>query len=61
MRDALARLGYAEPAGGDLRGAVARFQRDAELTPDGVIGQRTLMVLFSRGEEPRPRLSGGAS
>jgi general secretion pathway protein A len=61
-REALSRLGYGEsPAAADLSAAVARFQRDAELTPDGVIGQRTLMVLFSRGESPRPRLGGRTS
>ena len=57
-RDALARIGYGEA---DLAGAVARFQRDADLAPDGVIGQRTLMTLYSRTQYPRPRLGGGAS
>ena len=59
-RDRLSRLGYPgqEP---DLAGAVARFQRDAELTVDGVIGSRTLMTLYSLGQYPRPRLQGGAS
>jgi hypothetical protein len=57
-RDALARIGYAEA---DLAGAVARFQRDADLAPDGVIGQRTLMTLYSRTPHPRPRLGGGVS
>jgi murein L,D-transpeptidase YcbB/YkuD len=45
----------------DLAGAVARFQRDAELAADGVIGARTLMTLYSRAQYPRPRLGGGAS
>jgi general secretion pathway protein A len=60
-RESLGRLGY--PAdGADLAGAVARFQRDALLSADGVIGERTLMTLYSRGRYPRPRLSeGGAS
>ena len=54
-RDALARLGYE----GDLPGAVGRFQRDAQLLADGVIGSRTLMTLYSLGPDPRPRLNGG--
>ena len=45
----------------DLAGAVARFQRDADLAADGVIGARTLMTLYSRGSYPRPRLQGGTS
>ncbi len=54
-RDALARLGY----DGDLPGAVGRFQRDAQLLADGVVGSRTLMTLYSLGPDPRPRLNGG--
>jgi general secretion pathway protein A len=57
-RAALDGLGYRDP---DLAGAVARFQRDAELAADGVVGQRTLMALYSRAAHPRPRLAGGAS
>jgi len=59
-RENLSRLGYlrGDP---DLAKAIARFQRDAELAPDGVIGARTLMTLYSRARYPRPRLSGGAS
>jgi general secretion pathway protein A len=59
-RDNLSRMGYlrGDP---DLAGAVARFQRDAELAADGVIGARTLMTLYSRAQYPRPRLGGGAS
>jgi general secretion pathway protein A len=58
-RENLSRMGYlrGDP---DLAGAVARFQRDAELAADGVIGARTLMTLYSRAQYPRPRL-GGAS
>jgi general secretion pathway protein A len=56
-RDALGRLGYIG-RDVDLAGAVARFQRDAELAADGVIGSRTLMTLYSLGRYPRPRLSG---
>lgn len=59
-RDNLSRMGYlrGDP---DLAGAVARFQRDAELAADGVIGARTLMTLYSRAQYPRPRLQGGTS
>jgi hypothetical protein len=56
-RDALGRLGYIG-RDVDLAGAVTRFQRDAELAADGVIGSRTLMTLYSLGRYPRPRLSG---
>jgi general secretion pathway protein A len=59
-RDNLARMGYLRDDP-DLAGAVARFQRDAELAPDGVIGARTLMTLYSRAQYPRPRLQGGTS
>jgi hypothetical protein len=60
VRQALVRLGY--PAHDpDLALAVARFQQDADLAADGVIGARTLMTLYSRGEYPRPRLTGGTS
>jgi len=59
-RDSLSRMGYLRE-GPDLAGAVARFQRDAELAADGVIGARTLMTLYSRAQYPRPRLRGGTS
>ncbi len=59
-RDSLGRLGYLD-TGGDLGAAVTRFQRDAELTPDGVVGQRTLLALYSLGPHERPRLSGRSS
>ena len=60
VRQALARLGYTarDP---DLALAVARFQQDADLAADGVIGARTLMTLYSRSQYPRPRLTGGTS
>jgi general secretion pathway protein A len=58
-RDRLSRLGYLDGKP-DLAEAVARFQRDAELTPDGVIGARTLMSLYTRGTYPRPRLAGAS-
>jgi general secretion pathway protein A len=59
-REALGRLGYLgqDP---DLPGAVARFQRDTQLAADGVVGNRTVMSLYTRGRYPRPRLTGGAS
>jgi len=59
-RDNLSRMGYLR-GNPDLAGAVARFQRDAELAADGVIGARTLMTLYSRAQYPRPRLQGGTS
>ncbi len=57
-REHLGRLGYLDQAP-DLAGAVARFQRDAHLLPDGVVGTRTLMSLYGRGPHPQPRLSAG--
>jgi general secretion pathway protein A len=48
-------LGYRGP---DLPQAVARFQHDADLASDGVVGARTLMTLYSLGPYPRPRLEG---
>src|SRR5688572_3504569 len=59
-RENLSRMGYLR-GDADLAAAVARFQRDAELAPDGVIGARTLMTLYSRAQYPRPRLQGGVS
>lgn len=58
-RATLARLGYA--ADGDLAAAVARFQADFDLAPDGVIGARTLMMLYGLGRRGGPRLQAGAS
>jgi murein L,D-transpeptidase YcbB/YkuD len=54
-RDTLTRMGYLRGEG-DLATAVARFQRDAELAADGVIGMRTIMTLYSMGPYQRPRL-----
>jgi general secretion pathway protein A len=59
-RQVLARLGY-ESASPDLSGTLARFQRDLQLVPDGVLGSRTVMALYSLGGYPRPRLARGAS
>jgi general secretion pathway protein A len=58
--ETLNRLGYIG-SDRDLTSAIARFQRDANLTADGLIGARTLMTLYSRGSYPQPRLTGGAS
>jgi general secretion pathway protein A len=62
-REALARLGYG--SGPDLAETVSRFQKDAHLVADGLIGARTLLALYSLGPYPRPRLrmadSAGAS
>jgi general secretion pathway protein A len=54
-RESLTRLGYLD-GDLDLPAAIARFQRDSELAPDGVIGSRTIMTLYSRGSYARPRL-----
>jgi general secretion pathway protein A len=54
-RAQLERLGYR----GQEPDAVVRFQRDSDLMADGVVGSRTLMTLYSRGEWPRPRLGSG--
>jgi hypothetical protein len=58
-RDMLARLGYS-PAE-DLGRAVARFQSDVDLAPDGIVGSRTLMMLYSLAGRGGPRLTGGRS
>jgi general secretion pathway protein A len=57
-RDALERLGYAR--GPSLGLALAEFQRDSQLIADGVVGARTLMTLYSRGSDARPRLKSGS-
>ncbi len=59
-RATLQRLGYVA-TGGDLASAVARFQTDFDLAPDGVVGARTLMMLYGLGRRGGPRLQGGAS
>jgi hypothetical protein len=60
VRERLAAQGYLDRET-DLTRAVARFQKDSDLTPDGLIGDRTLMTLYTLlGSYPRPRLSGGA-
>jgi general secretion pathway protein A len=54
----LTRLGYLTPEG-DLAEAVTRFQRDLDLSADGLIGSRTLLALYGRGSYSRPRLLAG--
>jgi general secretion pathway protein A len=39
-----------------LEPAIQRFQRDAFLAPDGVVGSRTLLALYAAQPYPRPRL-----
>lgn len=57
-RAMLARLGYQlDPA--QAASAVARFQADVGLAPDGVVGSRTLLALYSLSGRPGPRLEGG--
>jgi hypothetical protein len=52
----LTELGYGPPGTG-LPALLAHFQNDQELAPDGVLGDRTLMALYSLGDYPRPRLA----
>lgn len=53
----LGRLGYT--AGTGPHAALLTFQRDYDLFPDGILGTRTLMAIYSHGTYPRPRLSEG--
>jgi general secretion pathway protein A len=53
---ALRRLSY-QTEGGRFEEAVARFQRDHQLEPDGIVGTQTLLTLVSLGTLDRPRLS----
>jgi general secretion pathway protein A len=57
-RDSLARLGYAD---GDARRAVERFQADAGLVVDGLLGPRTRLCLFALSTGTRPRLAAGGT
>ena len=59
-RRILTRLNYGPPRG-DVSAALARFQRDLELVPDGVLGSRSLMALYSLGGYACPRLRKDAS
>jgi len=59
-RDALARLGY-PPAGTEGAASLVRFQEALDLAPDGVLGSRTLMALYSTQDRPRPHLQRKAS
>jgi general secretion pathway protein A len=58
-RDTLDRLGYSR--GPSLALALEEFQRDSQLIADGVVGMRTLMTLYSRASDARPRLKSGDS
>jgi hypothetical protein len=53
-RPRLAAQGY---GGDDLTAAVRRFQAEARLVSDGLLGPRTRIVLFARDPGARPRLS----
>jgi general secretion pathway protein A len=52
-RNSLARLGYADA---DAGRAVERFQTDAGLVADGLLGPRTRLCLFALSTATRPRL-----
>ncbi len=56
----LNRLGYSARAK-EPRVTLATFQRDYDLSPDGILGERTLLAIYSHGSYKRPRLSGGFS
>jgi hypothetical protein len=60
LNERLARLGYRREGLG-LNDSVTLFQRDLGLVVDGVVGARTLMALYARGDNPRPRLRRSAS
>ena len=53
-RGVLSAQGYAEP---DFAAALRRFQRDAQLVTDGLLGPRTRLALFARTSPAHPRLS----
>jgi len=57
VREALGQLGYPKEAG--LPDLVGRFQREVELLPDGLLGDRTLMAIYAVTSAPRPRLKTG--
>jgi Putative peptidoglycan binding domain len=52
--ETLSRMGYTDA---DPAAAVMRFQRDLNLLPDGILGSRTLIALYSGGDWPHPRLA----
>jgi general secretion pathway protein A len=54
-RGLLSSQGYSD---GDFATAVRRFQVDAHLVSDGLLGPRTRMALFARTSAARPRLTG---
>ena len=57
-RGVLTAVGYAD---GDFRAALRRFQDDAHLVSDGLLGPRTRMALFARAGAAHPRLTGLAA
>ncbi|MBN2371193.1 MAG: AAA family ATPase [Vicinamibacteria bacterium] len=57
-RNALKHLGYDDE---DFVTAIKRFQQNADLVPDGAVGRKTLLALYSHGRYAHPRLSGDAS
>jgi general secretion pathway protein A len=59
-RAVLDQLGYSSGATDDKE-ALARFQEAVDLAPDGVLGSRTLMALYSAQDRPRPHLQRKAS
>jgi general secretion pathway protein A len=59
-RAVLEQLGYSSGAADDKE-ALARFQQAVDLAPDGVLGSRTLMALYSAQDRPRPHLQRSAS
>ena len=50
--------GYSEP---DFAAALRRFQQDAQLVTDGLLGPRTRMALFAHAALAHPRLSAAAA
>jgi hypothetical protein len=56
----LGRMGYSARAS-NPGATVAEFQRRSDLSPDGILGERTLMAIYGQGPYKRPRLSGGFS
>jgi general secretion pathway protein A len=53
-RGVLSGLGHSDA---DLAAAVRRFQQEADLVPDGLLGPRTRLALFAHAAAERPRLS----
>jgi len=58
--DTLRAQGYATASEADPAAAIASFQRALGLWPDGVVGERTLLALYSQGRTDGPRLGGSS-